>query len=223
MALGFGLTVLTGWIASLWPTDSESIGLERDTGSQQVWEVWRAASPTNLQIVYGHLQISGRSLSIPEADFAARAIDRSTIPRRLGPRSLEDLTVWAMFTEAGFPFRAFTGSVRWKTQVANVVTFETRHALRISSKPGEDPRIVPWMPVWPAFLANLAIWSVVGHFGLRGCTSVRSSFRRRRGLCETCGYSRRGLDSDSPCPECGTTTVDTAKQKARASLHGPST
>ena len=31
----------------------------------------------------------------------------------------------------------------------------------------------------------------------------RLARRKRRGLCPSCGYDRRGIQADVPCPECG--------------------
>jgi hypothetical protein len=50
-----------------------------------------------------------------------------------------------------------------------------------------------WMPFAPLALAAGALWY----------PGVRLTWRRRRGSCLTCGYSRQGLAADVVCPECG--------------------
>src|SRR3954463_8522531 len=35
-------------------------------------------------------------------------------------------------------------------------------------------------------------------------TDMKLALRRKRGLCPTCAYDRRGLTPDAKCPECGT-------------------
>jgi len=68
-------------------------------------------------------------------------------------------------------------------------------------------KLVPLRPVLPGFLANalaLAPMSMaLGWATRKGSCALRAGFRRRRGLCAKCGYSRRGLDRNETCPECG--------------------
>ena len=57
---------------------------------------------------------------------------------------------------------------------------------------------------WRAF--GLPLWVPAL---LAGCTAIplwRTHTRRQRkssGVCDTCGYDRRGLATDASCPECG--------------------
>jgi hypothetical protein len=54
------------------------------------------------------------------------------------------------------------------------------------------------LPLWMLMaLVGTPCWLALGR-------AARTLRRRRRGQCVRCGYNRRGLATDSPCPECGT-------------------
>jgi hypothetical protein len=50
---------------------------------------------------------------------------------------------------------------------------------------------VAWVVLLPTLFVALA------------APRVREQRRRRAGLCASCGYDRRDLAGDAPCPECG--------------------
>jgi len=50
-----------------------------------------------------------------------------------------------------------------------------------------------WMPVTVLAVAAALCWRLDG----------RAARRHRNGCCVQCGYDRRGLGPDVPCPECG--------------------
>jgi hypothetical protein len=45
----------------------------------------------------------------------------------------------------------------------------------------------------------------VAYFGILAIPDAQTAWRLRRGRCSSCGYDRRGIESSSPCPECGNT------------------
>jgi hypothetical protein len=53
------------------------------------------------------------------------------------------------------------------------------------------------IPFWP--LVPLLLTASV----MLGWREVRDNRRVRAGRCRSCGYDRRGLAEDAPCPECG--------------------
>jgi hypothetical protein len=53
---------------------------------------------------------------------------------------------------------------------------------------------------------SLPLWAPISLLGLVGAAPWGIVIRRQRaklGLCRSCGYDRRGLAEDAPCPECG--------------------
>jgi len=67
-----------------------------------------------------------------------------------------------------------------------------------------EPRVVPLMPLFPGVLANTALYGAGWWALLLAPGAIRRRNRRRRGACVACGYDRRGIGEDTPCPECGT-------------------
>jgi hypothetical protein len=108
---------------------------------------------------------------------------------------------------AGFPFRAFRATERLAfTPAASGLEYTCSDGWKL----GELPRgirqrtlVVPFAPIWPGLIANVAVWSVTVAFTSLCLASLRSAARRRRSLCATCAYSRKGLATSAACPECG--------------------
>lgn len=62
---------------------------------------------------------------------------------------------------------------------------------------------LPYHPIWPGLIADVAWWAVFGWCAMALARFVRKALRTRRGLCETCAYNREGFGANTPCPECG--------------------
>lgn len=65
------------------------------------------------------------------------------------------------------------------------------------------PTALPYRPIWTGLAADTVFFGAVWWVGLTGVRWVRVRGRVRKGLCASCGYPRRGLETMSPCPECG--------------------
>ncbi len=63
---------------------------------------------------------------------------------------------------------------------------------------------VPLAPIPLTFAADMLVFAGAWWLLLLGPGDVRRWNRRKRGLCEYCAYSLKGLPQSSPCPECGT-------------------
>jgi hypothetical protein len=72
---------------------------------------------------------------------------------------------------------------------------------------GTPPNELPCRPEVPGFLADWAVFSAAMLGSLWLMRSAHRWTRRRRGRCVACGYDRRGLAADAPCPECGAVPV----------------
>jgi hypothetical protein len=66
-------------------------------------------------------------------------------------------------------------------------------------------------PIWSGLLLDIVFWTLLAAYGppttsFAIATAV-AGFRARRGLCQSCGYPRRGLGHDTVCPECGAVPI----------------
>ena len=65
-----------------------------------------------------------------------------------------------------------------------------------------DLQMVPWRPIWPGLLVDIAFYGAVWWCLLLIPTSIAARRRRRKGACPACGYDLTGLEA-GVCPECG--------------------
>jgi hypothetical protein len=104
-------------------------------------------------------------------------------------------------TLAGWPCKALIGSTgdgAGISEVRDAITLEWPRSVQDCMWPA----VLPLRPLWPGFLINTAFYGGVLWLLWCGQGTIRRERRRRRGLCEECGYDRRG-DVGSVCPECG--------------------
>ncbi len=72
---------------------------------------------------------------------------------------------------------------------------------------------LPFVPLWPGFIANTALYGFGLFLLLSGPAVLRRHRRTRHGLCVECAYPTTGLNR---CPECGTAVASSAKPPAPA-------
>lgn len=75
----------------------------------------------------------------------------------------------------------------------------------IARGPRDEPwRALPLYPLWPGFAINSLVFGCALGLVFAFGSALRRKRRRRRGLCEHCGYDLRGRrDAHDRCPECG--------------------
>ncbi len=67
---------------------------------------------------------------------------------------------------------------------------------------GSSFRLLPLRPIWPGFGINTLFYAAILWPVILGPFALRRHFRRKRGLCVSCGYDLRHADHEA-CPECG--------------------
>src|SRR6185369_3138761 len=86
------------------------------------------------------------------------------------PGTGRDLTTWSGSVQGGYPIRGTPSAV------------------------GQAGfRALPLRPVWAGLAADALVFAAAWFALLVGVGAARRARRRRRGLCEACGYDRRGL------------------------------
>jgi hypothetical protein len=113
---------------------------------------------------------------------------------------------WMSRWEYGVPFRSMS-RVAMSTQAGRTVTpvpLSTWQAgVRTPAwfQDGLAAReFVPIRPIWWGLFANWLIFAGLVWGGVAAFSHLRRTRRKRRGLCEGCGYVMAGL---ATCPECG--------------------
>jgi hypothetical protein len=136
-------------------------------------------------------------------DSAAHNLDKLAETRRQDPTVIVH---WMSRWEYGVPFRSMsrvamsTQSGRtitptplptWQTGLQTPVRFHNGFAAR---------EFLPIRPIWWGLFANWLIFAGLVWGGAAAFSHLRRTRRKRRGLCEGCGYVMAGL---ATCPECG--------------------
>lgn len=63
--------------------------------------------------------------------------------------------------------------------------------------------VIPTRVIWRGLIGNTVFYGVIAWIIIALLGWWRRAIRRRRGLCEWCGYSMEGLEDAARCPECG--------------------
>jgi len=114
----------------------------------------------------------------------------------------------------GWPFIAFRGSFRDRSVESDppksTNCSETRTLIcagRFKSEylsPACSARVLPFGVYWPGFLANVLLYACLWHAFATAYRCAVRAVRKRRGVCESCGYPL--VRQQGACPECGAAT-----------------
>ena len=113
-------------------------------------------------------------------------------------------SAWAHVVEAGFPLRCFHGTrmVNQKVQRGNGTWPPPPIFRQATAKSQMKERLIPFHPLWPAFVLNSIFYAVITFGLIRIVECGRMARRRYKHQCPLCGYDLRGAEHDV-CPECG--------------------
>jgi hypothetical protein len=127
----------------------------------------------------------------------------------LPPEDGSRYTVWAV-RSAGWPClclcsrtTADSSSMKSTTGSLSLLGSSNYFGRLTSSDP--ERGTVPLIPLWPGLAIDSALysaaWALLLFVPLLAYRRLRTSRRRRLGLCPACAYDTKG--QDGPCPECG--------------------
>jgi hypothetical protein len=138
-----------------------------------------------------------------QVEGAAHNLNKLAETRRLDPTVIVH---WMSRWEYGVPFRSMS-RIAMSTQAGRTITPTPLSIWRAGVRTpawfqdGLAAReFVPIKPIWWALLANWLIFAGLVWGAAAAISALRRARRRRRGVCEGCGYAMAGL---AKCPECG--------------------
>lgn len=107
-------------------------------------------------------------------------------------------------TYAGWPFLCLWGEQR--TLAAKQTDWWIISFPNLPWSNAATRSYAPLAPLWPAFMANTALYGALTIVLKMAARSARRSYRRSRGCCPYCGYLTAGpvlLTGQTQCSECG--------------------
>ncbi|MBX3359112.1 MAG: hypothetical protein KF745_11885 [Phycisphaeraceae bacterium] len=110
----------------------------------------------------------------------------------------------------GFPFPCLWYRVLSQARGNASIGAAIEHGYHVRGTPNARATgsytILPLRPIWPALIADSAIFASLWGILLFIPGPLRRFLRRRRGKCPHCAYDLRATPTGAPCPECGAPT-----------------
>jgi len=113
------------------------------------------------------------------------------------------------YVESGLPLKCFEGSIHRRFDTTRE-TVESDWAICVESQNSRIEGAIPLKPRLIPFAINTAFYGLLAMLSTLVITRIgRSRWRKKHGLCPSCGYDLRGRP-DAGCPECGWRRVEEA-------------
>ena len=165
-----------------------------------IWDIEVRTNPLHRRLRYWRMQVSGMNVMIPIDDYERNRLELTALPPHLRPRSLDDLWIYALFGESGWPLPALGYMVDDHSQ-NGVPDHRPRHTLVVGTWPNNNPRVIPLRPLWIGLLVDTALYACIVFGFVESVRLAIRALRTRPGHCRRCRYDLRGLSGK--CPECG--------------------
>jgi hypothetical protein len=226
LAAGTVLTIAIAWASAVASTLHRSTsrgGPDLQVGSSVITHADRSKSSLTVTTSSTWLASSARlSLSPWKADPITAADDAGSAEEFLtswsrGPHGAMSaaaaaeptLNLRTVISAYGWPARCVRTIHRnqWRTggtqNASTTGEFPLPAGIQSFLTGGTPPVTLPIDVWWPGLALDIVFWSVLARAAVAVGAAGRRRFRRRRGLCPSCGYSLLGLSDTSVCPECG--------------------
>lgn len=133
----------------------------------------------------------------PPASFPAwaRFWDPSKWPADYGSGGMRN---HGFADEVAFGWPLISFGLHWETP-----SRQWQGGTLIRPKPRSARHWLVWQPLLPSALIGSAFWATAVGVVVLTFTFVARALGRKPWQCASCGYDRRGLTSESKCPECG--------------------
>ena len=193
-------TAAGGYAMHVHPPDEVEPGFSG--GAQPIWQIDVRRGPMHRRLRYWRMQISGMNLSIPAEAFESGRVDLRTWPDHLRPHELDELFIYSLYGECGWPLPALAYMAEDVSQAGGPAPgWRTERTIVLGTLANGNPRLLPLRPVWTGLVVDTLLYATAAFASLTLAAWLLERRRRRRGRCRACGYDLRGIEGR--CPECG--------------------